>query len=119
MVHHVRQTGNCVWWIAYSTWPGTELGEIETVVFSGHVLPNLTVEGSFSPVVQLENPIPYGYPRRAGEAHFEIAFDDAGDPSRLVLIRSGSGAPEDVPGYFPQLIRVGDLPEPDAPPQQD
>ena len=119
MVHHVRQTGNCVWWIAYSTWPGTELGELETVVFSGHVRPDLTVEGSFSPVVKLENPIPYGYPRRAGQARFEIAFDEAGEPSRPELLGSGSGALEEVPDYFPELVRLGDLPEPEGPPQQD
>jgi hypothetical protein len=119
MVHHLRQTGVCVWWIAYSTWPGTEPGDVETLAFAGRVLPDLTLDGSFSPIVRLDDTRPYGFPASAGHARFEIAFDDAGEPSQLELLGDESSAPEAGLDYIPELIRLGPLPDPVAPPQQD
>jgi hypothetical protein len=84
MVHHVRQTGDCVSWIGYGTWPGTELGEIGTLVFLGRLAPDFTVRGQFTWIVGLVSPSNgYGLPGQGRRLEFEVVFDDAGNPTRL------------------------------------
>jgi hypothetical protein len=118
MVHHVRQTGDCVSWIGYGTWPGTELGEIGTLVFLGRLAPDFSVRGQFTWIVGLENPNnAYGLPGQGRHLEFEVVFDDAGKPTTLVRDAPPAVTPSDFE-YYDELQYVGPLPAPVAPPQQ-
>jgi hypothetical protein len=116
MVHHVRQNGDCVWWIAYGTWPGTTLGETGTVVFAGRLASDFTLRGRFEHIVQLANPDVYGLPGSGRELAFSVVFDDAGNATTLERLGPVPVAPPMV--YFDELLHVGPLPEPADPPQQ-
>jgi hypothetical protein len=118
MVHHVRQTGECVSWIGYGTWPGTELGEIGTLVFLGRLAPDFSVRGQFTWIVGLVNPNnAYGLPGQGRQLEFEVVFDDAGNPTRLVRNALPAVEPSDFE-YYDELQYIGPLPAPVAPPQQ-
>jgi hypothetical protein len=118
MVHHIRQTGDCVSWIGYGTWPGTELGEIGTLVFLGRLAPDFSVRGQFTWIVGLVNPNnAYGLPGQGRHLVFEVVFDDAGNATRLVRDAPPALEPSDFE-YYDELRRVGPLPLPVAPPQQ-
>jgi hypothetical protein len=118
MVHHVRQTGDCVSWIGYGTWPGTEFGEIGTLVFLGRLAPDFSVRGQFTWIVGLVNPNnAYGLPGQGRHLEFEVVFDDAGNATRLVRDAPPAVEPSGFE-YYDELNYVGPLPEPVAPPQQ-
>jgi hypothetical protein len=117
MVHHLRQVNDCVWWIAYSTWPGTELGELGTVAFSGRLSSDFTMRGTWASVVMVTAPDVYALPRRlSSPVVFEIEFDEAGDLARLLNVTPGENP--DFHEYFNELVPVGPLPRPLGPTQQ-
>jgi hypothetical protein len=116
MVHHVRQTGDCVWWIAYGTWPGLALGETGTLVFASRLASDFTVRGRFEHIVGLNNADAYGLPGPGRELRFSVVFDDAGNATTLERLGPVPVVPPMV--YFDELRLVGSLPRPAAPPQQ-
>jgi hypothetical protein len=116
MVHHIRQEDECVWWIAYSTWPGTDLGEIGNLVFLGKLAPDFTLSGRFTPIVMSDQADIYGLPQQGRTLKFTVEFDEAGQPTRLV--RDAPLQTDPPLQYFDELTFVGPLPEPADPPQQ-
>jgi hypothetical protein len=116
LVHHVRQVDDCVWWIAYSTWPGTDTGELGTLAFRGQVASDFTLRGAWTPIVMVNSPQVYGLPERAGPEAFRIEFDEEGRVARLVNLNPGDDA--NLGRYPSELMLVGPLPVPVGPPQQ-
>jgi hypothetical protein len=116
MVHHIRQFNECVWWIAYSTWPGTELGDIGNLVFFGRLASDFTLSGRFMPIVMNDQADTYGLPGQGRSLVFQIVFDDTGRATTLV--RDAPRQHEPPLQYFDELTFVGPLPEPAGPPQQ-
>ena len=114
--HHVRQVGDCVWWIGYARWPGTELGELATLTFLGRLAPDFSLSGQWATIVRPDIPgVYYGGPSD-GRVAFLIGFDpESGTASTLTRIGAGTGLPT-YPGET--LERVGQLPESANPPPQ-
>lgn len=115
-LHHVRQVGDCVSWIGYGRWPGTELGELATLTFLGQLASDFTVSGGFTTIVRPENPVVYYPGPREGSLVFVIGFDpDTG--LATTLTRVGAGVTD---AQYPtnELRLVGPLPESANPPQQ-
>ena len=49
-IHHVRQAGDCVWWVGISDLPGEAPGESWMNSFQGHVKSDLTLSGIWADV---------------------------------------------------------------------
>jgi len=115
-VHHVRQIGDCVWWIGYGRWPGTELGELATLTFLGKLASDFTLDGGWTTIVGPANPAGYYPGPPAGSVVFLIGFDpDSGVATTLT--RFGAGRTD--PTYPTDELRlIGPLPDPADPPQQ-
>lgn len=114
--HHVRQIGDCVWWIGYSRWPGTEPGELATLTFFGHLNTDLTLAGVWTSIVRPGFWEPYFDGEPEGSVAFEIEFDsESGLAAELIRVGGdGGGLTETYPGDSLQL--VGPLPPSANPP---
>jgi hypothetical protein len=122
-LHHVRQIGDCVWWIAYARWPGIEPGDLATLTFSGRLAEDFSLTGTWAAVVAPDQPDAYYPPSTPpGPVTFLIEFDpELGTLSELVLTGYDAGAVSlEFPIPYPaQVLRfVGQLPESANPPQQ-
>lgn len=115
-IHHVRQIGDCVWWIGYGRWPGTELGELATLAFLGKLASDFTLAGGWTTIVRPATPAAYFPGPPAGSVVLLIGFDpDTGVATTLTRI----GAGRTDPTYPSDELRlVGPLPESANPPQQ-
>lgn len=118
LVHHVRQIGDCVWWIAYSDKPGQALGALYTITFLGHLRSDYTLAGDWAGIVHLDDPGPYFGPSATeGSVEFEIVFDP--ETAEVTLAQHGTSGPNTgrtAPDYPLDFLRfVGPLPEPQAP----
>lgn len=114
-IHHVRQVGDCVWWIGYGRWPGTEPGELATLTFFGHIA-TVTLSGTWATIVRPSSPAVYYPGPPEGNVAFMIGFDpDSGAAATLTRVGAGSTNAE-----YPadELRLVGPLPESANPPQQ-
>lgn len=114
-INHVRQVGDCVWWIGYGRWPGTEPGELATLTFFGHIASDFTLSGSWATIVRPDAPGVY-YPGPPGGA---VAFMIGFGPETGVattLTRVGAGR-TDAEYPSDELRLVGPLPESANPPQ--
>jgi hypothetical protein len=49
-IHHVRQVGDCVWWVGISDLPGEAPGESWLNSFQGHLKPDFTLSGVWADV---------------------------------------------------------------------
>ena len=49
-IHHVRQVGDCVWWVGISDLPGEAPGESWMNSFQGHVKSDFTLSGIWADV---------------------------------------------------------------------
>jgi hypothetical protein len=58
-IHHVRQVGNCVWWVGMSDLPGESPGESWLNSFQGHLNADFTLSGVWADV----------YTERSGSLH--------------------------------------------------
>ena len=115
-VHHVRQVLDCVWWIGYARWPGTEPGELATLTFFGHVASDFTLSGTWTTIVRPSSPAAYYDGPQEGQVSFTIRLDpDTGMATALTRVGAGSthaGYPAD------EMRLVGPLPDSANPPQQ-
>ena len=121
-LHHVRQVGDCVSWIGYARWPGTEPGELATLTFFGRIAADFSIEGTWTTIVRPDTVDAYYPPAPDGPVRFLIEFDtELGTVSELVLTGYD---PANVSLGFPipypsQVLRwVGPLPDSANPPQQ-
>jgi hypothetical protein len=107
-LHHVRQVGDCVWWIGYARWPGTEPGDLATLTFFGQLASDFTLSGNWTTIVRPSGPGAYYDGPQEGDVAFTIRFDpDTG--AATTLTRVGAGAAERA--YPTDVIRlVGPLP---------
>jgi hypothetical protein len=114
--HHVRQIGDCVWWIGYSIWPGTQPGELATLAFFGHLDANLTLAGAWTSIVRPAQWNAYFSGEPEGSVAFGIEFDsESGLAAELTQV----GAVEPAGTYPASALRlVGPLPPSANPPQQ-
>ena len=115
-LHHVRQVGDCVWWIGYAQWPGTEPGELATLTFFGWLKPDFSVAGQFATIVRPSASGPYYPGPPDGPVVFLIGFDpDSGSVAELTRVGAGQTEAE-----YPtdELRLVGPLPESANPPTQ-
>lgn len=121
-LHHVRQVGDCVSWIGYARWPGTEPGELATITFFGRAAADFSVAGTWTTIVRPDAVDAYYPPSPDGPVRFLIEFDpELGTVSELVLTGYDPGLVSlgfPIP-YPSQVLRwVGPLPESANPPQQ-
>lgn len=115
-LHHVRQVGDCVWWIGYARWPGTEPGELATLTFFGLLASDFTLSGNWTTIVRPSGPGAYYNGPQEGGVAFTIRFDpDTGGAT--VLARVGAGS-TDAEYPADELRLTGPLPESANPPQQ-
>lgn len=115
-VHHVRQLGDCVWWIGYARWPGTELGELATLTFFGHLAADFSLSGQWATIVRPSAPAAYYAGPADGRVAFLVEFDpESGFADALTRI---TGAKTDATYPSDELRWVGQLPESANPPQQ-
>jgi hypothetical protein len=120
-LHHVRQVGDCVSWIGYGLWPGTEPGELATLTFFGRIAADFSIEGTWTTIVRPDTVDAYYRAAPDGPVKFLIAFDtELGTVSELVL--TGYDPAHDslefpAPYPSPVLRWVGPLPESANPPQ--
>jgi hypothetical protein len=121
-LHHVRQVGDCVSWIGYARWPGTEPGELATITFFGHTAADFSVAGTWTTIVRPDSVDAYYAPSPDGPVRFLIEFDPKlGTVSELVLTGYDPGLLSfGEPNPYPaEVLRwVGPLPESANPPQQ-
>ena len=115
-MNHVRQVGDCVWWIGYGRWPGTEQGELATLTFFGHLASDFTVSGNWTTIVRPGTPAAYYPGPQEGYVAFTIGFDQ-GTGAATTLTRVGAGL-TDRDYSSDELRRVGLLPESANPPAQ-
>jgi hypothetical protein len=115
-IHHVRQIGDCVWWIGYGRWPGTEPGELATLTFFGRLATDFTVAGVFATIVRPDSPAYYFPGPSSGSVAFDIGFDsETGAATTLTRVGAGRTDAE----YPSEVLRlVGPLPDSANPPQQ-
>lgn len=113
-IHHVRQVGECVWWIGYGRWPGTEPGELATLTFFGHLTNDFTLSGSFTTIVRPGFPALYYPGPQWGYVAFTIGFDpNTGAATTLTRVGAGSFNA----AYLSDELRlIGPLPESANPP---
>jgi hypothetical protein len=115
-VHHVRQVLDCVWWIGYARWPGTEPGELATLTFFGRLASDFTLSGNWTTIVRPSGPSAYYDGPQEGDVAFTIRFDrDTGRATILTRVGAGTTNAE-----YPadELSLVGPLPDSANPPQQ-
>lgn len=115
-IHHVRQVLDCVWWIGYGRWPGTEPGELATLTFFGHLASDFTLSGNWTTIVRPNSPGAYYDGPQEGVVAFTIRLDpDTGVATTLTRVGAGSSIAE-----YPadELSLMGPLPESANPPQQ-
>ena len=115
-VHHVRQVGDCVWWIGYARWPGTELGELATLTFLGRLAPDFSLSGQWATIMGPVGAGPYYPGPPDGRVAFLVEFDpESGTANTLTRIGAGTTDRE-----YPtdELRRVGQLPASADPGQQ-
>ncbi len=121
-LHHVRQVGDCVSWIGYARWPGTEPGDLATITFFGRIAADFSVAGTWTTIVRPNAVDAYYPPSPDGPVRFLIEFDpELGTVSELVLTGYDPGLISlEFPIPYPsQVLRwVGPLPESANPPQQ-
>lgn len=115
-INHVRQVGDCVWWIGYGRWPGTEPGELATLTFFGHIDSDFTLSGSWATIVRPDAPGVYYSGPQEGDVAFTIGFDpETGMATTLTRVGAGT---TDSQYSSDELRLVGPLPESANPPQQ-
>jgi hypothetical protein len=110
-VHHIRQSGNCVWWIALSDIPGEPAGSAFSITFHGQIRQDFTLVGEWAFVVR---PI-IGTPPSGMEAlTLTIDIDSTGGEEKLILRGVGGGPDTGGPvvGFYDAITmeRVGPLP---------
>lgn len=49
-IHHMRQVGDCVWWVGLSNLPGESQGESWLNTFQGHLTSDFTLSGVWADV---------------------------------------------------------------------
>jgi hypothetical protein len=111
-IHYIRQLGDCVWWIALSTWPDQVPGAHYSITFSGHMNADFSVTGGWAMIV---------IPRGGGESHssegivrFTVDISQESGVETIVLSRVGGGPSEG--GYRSATLRyIGPLPPSVAP----
>lgn len=115
-LNHVRQVGDCVWWIGYGRWPGTEPGELATLTFFGRLTSDFTLSGYWITIVRPDAPQVYYPGPPDGGVTFTIGFDpDTGVATTLTRVGAGR---TDVEYPSDELRLVGPLPESANPPQR-
>jgi hypothetical protein len=111
-VHHVRQAGSCVWWIAFSDIPGEPAGSAYSITFHGQIRQDFTLVGEWAFVVR---PIMPGTPPSGVEPIIlDIDVDTTGGEETLILRGPGGGPDTGGPvvDFYDAITmeRVGPLP---------
>lgn len=111
-VHHIRQSGSCVWWIALSDIPGLPPGSAYSITFHGQVRPAFTLVGEWAFVVR---PIMPGTPP-SGMQPITLSIDVAASGGEEEIVLRGPGGGPDTGGpvvdFYDAITmeRVGPLP---------
>jgi hypothetical protein len=115
LVHHVRQIGDCVWWIAYSDKPGQALGALYTISFLGHLNHDFSLAGDWAGIVRLDDPsAQYPSSHTEGPVEFDLVIDP--ETAEVTLVLRGVADAIDTPDYPASVLRfIGPLPEPQIP----
>jgi hypothetical protein len=111
-VHHIRQSGSCVWWIATSDIPGQPAGSAYSITFHGQIRQDFTLVGEWAFVVR---PIMPGTPPSAMEPiTLTIDVDTTGGEETLILRGPGGGPDTGGPvvDFYDAITmeRIGPLP---------
>jgi hypothetical protein len=111
-VHHIRQSGSCVWWIALSDFPGLPAGSAYSITFHGQIQQDFTLVGEWAFVVR---PITPGTPP-SGMERVTLTIDvDATSGEEEIVLRGPGGGPDTggpVVDFYDAITmeRVGPLP---------
>jgi len=114
---YVRQSGQCVWWLGLSNWPGQPPGAFFSHTFAGRLGiegPDFILRGEWATIVRPDSGIAYTPPYER-PLSFEIAFETVGGAETIVLRSLTPSELETTDWYAGNLTRTGPLPQTQSP----
>jgi len=114
---YVRQSGECVWWIGLSNWPGQSPGEFFSHTFAGRLGvegADYVVRGEWASIIRPGSGMGYSPPFERLLA-FEVVFETKGGAETIVLRELTPRLLQTTDWYAGNLTRTGPLPDTQTP----
>ena len=109
---YVRQSGECVWWIGLSNWPGQSPGDFFSHTFAGRLGvegADYVVRGEWASIIRPGSGMGYSPPFERLLA-FEVVFETIGGAETMVLREMTIRVLTPADWYAGNLMRTGPLP---------